>query len=64
MSKVDIAGEYLIDEDIHDIYVKHVSNIKGFYRVLRAIDSGGGQTTDVNGVLKALDKAGYRISCK
>lgn len=63
MSKIDI-GDYLIDEEIYNIYVKHEGNIIGFKQVCNAIDSGGGQTCDINGVLKALDKAGYRISCK
>lgn len=63
MAKIDI-GAYLIDKVIYDIYVKHPINEIGFKRVCNAIDLGGGQTCDVNGVLKALDEAGYVVSCK
>lgn len=63
MSKVEI-GEYLIDEDIHDMYVKRSYHIDGFKKVLEAIDKGGGQTCDVNGVLKSLNEAGFRITLK
>lgn len=63
MSKIEF-DQYIIDKEIYDIYVKHSGNIKGFARVCGAIDTGGGQTCDINGVLKALDDAGYRISCK
>jgi hypothetical protein len=63
MDKID-SGDYIIDKFIYDIYVKHPLNEIGFKIVCAAIDSGGGQTCDVNGVLKALDEAGYKVSCK
>ncbi len=61
--KVDV-GEYFIDQEIVDVYVFAPSNMIGLEKVCRAIDSGGGQTCDINGVLKALNEAGYVVSCK
>ncbi len=63
MSKIEF-DQHIIDEEIYNIYVKHSANIKSFVRICDAIDTGGGQTCDINGVLKALDKAGYKVSCK
>lgn len=64
MSKKIEVGEYLLDKEIADIYVFAPSNKIGLERVCSAIDSDGGQTCDVNGVLKALNAAGYVVSCK
>lgn len=61
--KIDV-GEYYIDKEIVDIYVFAPSHMIGFEKVCKAIDAGGGQTCDVNGVLKALNSAGYMVSCK
>lgn len=38
-----------------------MDNIDEDHRIWKAIDHGGGQTCDVRGVLRELDKAGYKI---
>lgn len=57
-------GEYYIDEIIINRYVKLKDHEIGFLRICKAIDAGGGQTVDINGVLRELDKAGYKITLK
>lgn len=56
--------DYLIDEAIFQRYVKVKDHETGFLRICKAIDAGGGQTVDINGVLRELDKAGYKITLK
>lgn len=63
MSKIEF-DQYIIDKEIYDSYIRHSGYIEGFIRICNAIDVGGGQTCDINGVLKALDDAGYKVSCK
>lgn len=40
------------------------SDHKCFREIINAIDTGGGQTCDVPGVLRELDKAGFIIKLK
>lgn len=61
--KIDI-GEYYIDETIINRYVKVKDHETGFLRICKAIDNGGGQTVDIDGLLRELDKAGYKITLK
>lgn len=64
MSEKISVGEYHIDKAIVDIYVFTSNHMIGFEKICEAIDRGGGQTCDINGVLKALNEAGYMVSGK
>lgn len=63
MTKIEV-GYYFIDQEIYNKYVTHFSHAIGFELICEAIDSGGGQTCDVNGVLRELDKAGFKVTGK
>jgi len=59
--KIETDAGYFIDSNIYELYVKRSSHNVGFAEVCKAIDSGGGQVCDVNGVLKELYKAGFVV---
>ena len=58
-----------LEEDIEPFLDKNIclkywdmrTDHENFRRIINAIDLGGGQTCDVNGVLRELDKAGFII---
>ena len=56
--------EPFLEKDICNRYWHSPSDHKMFRLLVDAIDTGGGQTCDVVGVLRALDKAGFRITLK
>lgn len=53
-----------LDKNICDRYWHCPSDHKIFREIINAIDTGGGQTCDVVGVLKALYDAGFVIRLK
>lgn len=59
-----MSNSDFIEKRITDIYVKEPSHRVGFLQILNAIDKGGGQTCNVNGILRELDNAGYKIVSK
>lgn len=58
-----------LEQDIEPFLENHICNRyyhissdhKDFREIINAIDLGGGQTCNVVGVLRALDKAGFVI---
>ena len=48
-------------EDICKYYCDNSTDHNDFEKILNAIDLGGGQTTDIAGVIRELHKAGFRI---
>lgn len=61
MSRLVEELQELIPTDICKFYWDSATDHEDFNNILNAIDSGGGQTCDIVGVLKELHKAGYGI---
>ena len=53
--------EPFLDRQICVKYWDSPSDHADFRAIVNAIDKGGGQTCDIVGILKELDKAGYLI---
>lgn len=56
--------EPYLDSSICNRYWHIQSDHKMFREICSAIDTGGGQTCNVAGVLRELDKAGFVIKLK
>lgn len=54
--------EPFLDNKICQIYWDIKSDHSDFRKIVNAIDTGGGQTCDITGVLRELYKAGYFIT--
>lgn len=53
--------EYDLGKDICKYYWDSPSDHVDFNKILNAIDTGGGQTCDITGVMRELHKQGFKI---